>query len=171
MPSTFTKQIHAGLDQGFGLQVAIESFPDIELAFESLASERLGIELLNVRHDDLATLPTTDDEILWWEVWWPVRGDRAAVTDSFRQLAQGLEFRLAKGELPFPERTVLLMQGAERAMKRSMMVLNNIAELRRAKEMADFFDALLPGDQPDWLNDLLARTSMPEPGMAPLTYF
>jgi hypothetical protein len=31
----------AGLEEGFGLQVEFESFPDIELAFESLARETL----------------------------------------------------------------------------------------------------------------------------------
>ena len=39
----------AGLDE-LGLRVEFESFPDIELAFESLARDRSGIELLNVRH-------------------------------------------------------------------------------------------------------------------------
>ena len=33
-----------------------ESFPDIELAFESLARERSGIELSNVRHEDSRTM-------------------------------------------------------------------------------------------------------------------
>ena len=41
----------AGLEDGLGLQVEFESFPDIELAFESLARERSGIELLNVRQE------------------------------------------------------------------------------------------------------------------------
>ena len=46
------KQQHqAGLDEDVGLQIEFESFPDIELAFESLARERSGIELRNVRHD------------------------------------------------------------------------------------------------------------------------
>lgn len=44
-------QLEAGLEAGFGLQVEFESFPDIELAFESLARERSGIELFNVRHE------------------------------------------------------------------------------------------------------------------------
>ena len=41
----------AGLEDGLGLQVEFESFPDIQLAFESLARERQGIELLNVRQE------------------------------------------------------------------------------------------------------------------------
>ncbi|MEE9413448.1 MAG: hypothetical protein V3V22_10400, partial [Methylococcales bacterium] len=38
------------LDSGLGIQVAFESFPDVELAIESLADVRQGVELLNVRH-------------------------------------------------------------------------------------------------------------------------
>ncbi len=51
-------QEEGGLEGGFGLRVEFESFPDIELAFESLARERSGIELLNVRHEDHCTYAT-----------------------------------------------------------------------------------------------------------------
>ena len=47
----------AGMDE-LGLHVEFESFADIELAFESLARERSGIELLNVRQDGDRTLAT-----------------------------------------------------------------------------------------------------------------
>ena len=46
----------AGMEDGLGLQVEFESFPDIELAFESLAREHWGIELLNVRREDPSNL-------------------------------------------------------------------------------------------------------------------
>ena len=39
----------AGLGGGFGLILDFQSQPDIELAFESLAREGCGIELLNVK--------------------------------------------------------------------------------------------------------------------------
>jgi Subtilase family len=212
-------QIEAGLEAGFGLQVEFESFPDIELAFESLARERSGIELFNVRHEGPVTkatvfvpdgklslfehwirdylankksedgkrsldhkalintiresraatlkefwtdspfvFPETEDEMLWWEVWLPIRGDRQASVASFRRLAQMHNLLVAPGELEFPERTVLLMRGSRAQLTQSMMVLNSVAELRRAKETADFFDALPLDEQPDWLNELLART-------------
>ncbi len=64
-------QQNAGIEEGLGLQVEFESFPDIELAFERLARERYtelafeslgrersGIELLNVRHEENRTLAT-----------------------------------------------------------------------------------------------------------------
>jgi len=128
------QQRQAGIDEGVGLQIEFESFPDVELAFESLARERSGIELRNVRQDgdrtfatvfvpdgkleffenlitayldeskdsakgpknrtllnaiseiraatlqalwtdSLDSMPTADDEHLWWEVWLPTRGD------------------------------------------------------------------------------------------------
>ncbi|SFL37114.1 Subtilase family protein [Nitrosomonas aestuarii] len=215
------QQHQAGLDDGLGLQIEFESFPDIELAFESLARERSGIELLNVRHDEhrvfatvfvpdsklvifeklitsyldeskdlkkgpsnhtllnaiseirAATLqalwtdtpesmPTSDDESLWWEVWLPVKGDWQAAINQFRELAVGLGFRVAPGELVFPERIVLLVYGAVHQMKRSMITLNNIAELRRAKETAEFFDSLSPEEQPEWVNDLNDRLTLPD---------
>jgi hypothetical protein len=209
-----------GMEEGFGLQVEFEGFSDIELAFESLARERSGIELLNVRHeeqrtlatvfvpdgkletfenlirayldeskdtksgprnhkllnaiseiraatlnalwtDDPAVLPSTDEETFWWGVWLPVRGDRAATTGRFKKLAERLGFALMPGELQFPERTVLLAYGSAGQMKQSILTLNSIAELRRAKETAEFFDSLPPEEQPEWLDDLRARLTVP----------
>jgi hypothetical protein len=51
-------QEEAGLESGFGLRVEFESFPDVPLAFESLARERQGIELLNVREEGQRTNAT-----------------------------------------------------------------------------------------------------------------
>jgi len=214
------QQRQAGLDEGFGLQIEFESFPGVELAFESLARERSGIELRNVRHDGHKTfatvfvpdgklgvfetlitdylddskdkksgpahskllnaisdiraatlqalwtdspdaMPTTDDEHLWWEVWLPTRGDRQGVVNQFRETATGLNFRIAPGELFFPERSVLLVYGSVGQMKRSMMALNSIAELRRAKETAEFFDSLNPEEQPQWIDELNDRLTLP----------
>ena len=213
----------AGLEGGFGLQVEFESFPDIELAFESLARESSGIELLNVRHeeqrthatvlvpdgklqhfegliqdylgekrdrrghardhktlinaiqqirvaslralwtDDPQVFPATDDETFWWEVWLPIRGDRSGTIATFRRLAEAQDIRVAPEELEFLERTVLLVHASKGQMQRSMMTLNSIAELRRAKETAEFFDALRPDEQPEWLDELIGRTRFAEP--------
>ena len=210
----------AGMDE-FGLQVEFESFPKIELAFESLARERSGIELLNVRHDGDRTYATVfvpdgrldhferlirdylearrdtagrardnrklvdtireiraaslralwtdtetefprEDEVrLWWEVWLPVRKDRRGLIASFRERAEAQGMRVASGELVFPERTVLLVSASLEQMQQSMLTLNSIAELRRAKETGEFFDSLQPDEQQEWLDELLARTQFP----------
>ena len=54
----WSAQQESGLDDGLGLRIEFESFPDIDLAFESLARERSGIELLNVRYDEHRTYAT-----------------------------------------------------------------------------------------------------------------
>lgn len=217
------RQREAGLEEGIGLQIEFESFPDVELAFESLAKERSGIELRNVRQDNNKTyatvfvpdgklgifeklitdyldadkdnktgpahsrllnaiseiraatlyalwtdtpdsMPTRDDEHLWWEVWLPTRGDRQGIVNQFKGMAAGLGFRNAPGVLHFPERSVLLVYGSVSQMKRSMMTLNSIAELRRAKETAEFFDALPPQEQPEWGDELNGRLTLPADG-------
>ena len=208
----------AGAEEGLGLQVEFESFPEIELAFESLARERSGIELLNVRHvgdrthatvfvpdgklghfeqlirdylnerrnragraydhrtlinaireiraaslralwtDTDAEFPAADEGPLWWEVWLPVRKDRKAVIASFRERAEAQEMRVAPGNLFFPERSVLLVSASVEQMQNSILTLNSIAELRRAKDTAEFFGSLRPDEQAEWLDELLART-------------
>lgn len=226
MATSREAQEDAGLDGGFGLQVEFESFPDIELAFENLARERSGIELLNVRHekqrtcatvfvpdgklkhfegqlrdyleekrdrkghardhkrlfnaiqqiraaslkalwtDDIQVFPTSDDETFWWEVWLPIRGDRVLCVNTFRTLALAQSLRVAPGALEFPERTVLLVYGSTGQMKRSIMTLNSIAELRRAKDTAEFFDSMSLEEQPTWIDELLDRTRFAGPNTA-----
>lgn len=220
-------QEQAGLDGGFGLQVEFESFPDIELAFESLARERSGIELLNVRHEDQRTLatvfvpdgklqhfenliidylkekrdrsgrardhkklintireiraatlralwtddpevyPVSDQESFWWEVWLPIRGDRVGTVNTFRRMAGAQNLRVAVGELRFPERTVLLVYGSADQMSRSIVTLNSIAELRRAKDTAEFFDALSPEEQSEWVDEFLRNAEFARPEHSP----
>ena len=214
----------AGIEEGLGLQVEFESFPDIELAFESLARERSGIELLNVRQeknrthatvfvpdgkldhfgglirdylaekrdragrprdnqrlidaiqriraaslralwtDAAGAFPDAGEGAVWWEVWLPVRRGRQAVVAAFRQRAEAQGMQTAPGELAFPERTVLLIHASTEQMRRSIVTLNGIAELRRAKEMAEFFDSLRPEEQGEWLGDLLTRSRFSSDG-------
>lgn len=223
LAETAEQQRQAGIDEGIGLQLEFESFPEVELAFESLARERSDIELRNVRQDgsktfatvfvpdgkldffeklvtayldeskdkksgpanskllnaiaeiraatlqalwtdDPKSMPTADNEKLWWEIWLPTRGDRQGVINQFKDIAAGLGFRISSGELFFPERSVLLIYGSVGQMKRSMMTLNNIAELRRAKETAEFFDSLSPAEQPQWVDELNSRLTLPVAG-------
>ena len=205
--------------EGLGIQVEFESFPGIELAFESLARERSGIELLNVRHDgtvtratvfvpdgklqrfeslihdylaekrdsigrardnrrlidaiqhirsatvkalwtDVEEFPSQEDDLFWWEVWIriPIRHEwRAAVAD-FRERAAARGMRVAQGEVIFPERGVLLVNSSVTQMQDSMLFLNHVAELKRAKDTAEFFDSMTISEQREWLDDLLSRT-------------
>ena len=211
------------MDERLGLQVEFESFPDIELAFESLARERSGIELLNVRQGgnltratvlvpdgkldhfehlirdylaekrdsigrardnrrlidtirriraatlqalwtDDAAFPVQEDGQFWWEVWIRVQREGHAFDNRFRERATVQGMQVAPGEVIFPERAVLLVYASVTQMQGSTMFLNDVAELRRARETADFFDSQPMSEQREWLNDLLCRTSFVSDG-------
>ena len=216
-----TRQVQqdAGVEEG--IQVEFESFPDIKRAFENLAREHWGIELLNIRRESNRThatvfvpdgkldhferlihnyliekrdkngkaidnrklidtireirvaslqslwtdaveiFPTVDDAPFWWEVWLPIRGNQEATAQVFRERAEALGMQVTQGSLMFPERIVLLVRASLEQMQRSMAILNNIAELRRAKETADFFESMPTDEQHAWLDDLLKRVQYP----------
>ena len=107
--------------------------------------------------DSTDVYPTLDDGAVWWEVWLPIRGDRRATVGAFRERAGAQGMDVAPGELIFPERTVLMVRASVEEMQRSMVTLNSIAELRRPKETADFFDSLEREEQAEWLDDFLNR--------------
>ena len=218
--NTSDSQRDAGIKEGLGLQIEFESFPDVEMAFESLARERWGIELHNVRHhndrtfatvfvpdgklqhfEDLVydylaekrdragrardnrrlidairqirtaslralwtdtsdSFPSQEEGSFWWEVWLPVRRDRDTMINMFREQAKLNEMRVMQGEIKFPERTVLLVYTSVNKMERSIVTLNCIAELRRAKETAEFFDSLPVDQQSEWLQNLEDRMQL-----------
>lgn len=108
--------------------------------------------------DDRELLPSDDEEPIWWEAWLPVRRNREQVVEALRLEAGSREFQVAQGQLEFPERTVVLLHGCSRQIKDSVIMLNNIAELRRAKETAEFFHEMRVGEQSEWLDELLSRT-------------
>jgi Subtilase family len=118
--------------------------------------------------DDLEQLPENPKEMFWWEVWLPVRGDRRAVLHDFRLLAEKAGIVVSDQILEFPERSVLLANGNKQQFSVSGVLLNNVSELRKAKETAAFFDELTPNEQLAWAEDLKARLVQPqEPSVVP----
>jgi hypothetical protein len=111
--------------------------------------------------EDLALLPQNREEPFWWEVWLPERGNREVIIEDFQKLATSVGCIVANGRVDFPERTVVLMYGSEQQFSQSAMTLNCVAELRRAKETAEFFDGMHAEEQHEWKDDLLDRTVFP----------
>lgn len=110
--------------------------------------------------DDPELLPQSVDEQFWWEVWLPVRGERNMVVADFRKFATLANCTVSEHQANFPERTVLLMYGSQQQLSQSVMMLNCVAELRRAKDTAEFFDGMTRDDQQGWLDDALGRLSV-----------
>jgi Subtilase family len=215
-----TRQAGQGLESGLGLQIHFVSQPGIELAFESLANDNKGIELLSVRKDgdstfanvfvpdgkldhfekyvaeylaekknrkgdaidhkalintiasvraaelrelwtdDPVLFPETIDEQFWWEVWLSVRGQRDAVVADFRKLAALANCTVSEHQVNFPERTVVLMYGSRQQLSTSVMTLNCVAELRRAKDTAEFIDGMPREEQQNRSDEMLSRLTV-----------
>ncbi|SOZ19438.1 S8 family peptidase [Cupriavidus taiwanensis] len=118
------------------------------------------VEIRTLWTDEPALLPEDRDEAFWWEVWLPVRDDRDAVIVDFRTLMQRAGCEIPNKQIAFPERTVVLMRGSQAQVQTSLLGLNCVAEFRRAKETADFFDSMGVEEQRDWQQDLIQRTQI-----------
>ncbi|PYG98108.1 hypothetical protein CVV67_22990, partial [Arthrobacter stackebrandtii] len=111
--------------------------------------------------DDPALLPEDKSEEFWWEVWLPVRGARLAVINDFKKIVELSGCEVSEARADFPERSVVLMRGSQLQLSQSVVGLNCVAELRRAKETADSFDDLAGEEQIEWLDELVAWTDYP----------
>lgn len=105
--------------------------------------------------------PADPNEQLWWEVWLPTRGRPAAVVADFRKLAAAAGCEVGEAVARFPERSVLLMRGSVRQFGQSTLVLNCVAELRRAKDTAALFDSMPIAEQREWVDEAVARLQAP----------
>ncbi|WP_427914802.1 S8 family peptidase [Ramlibacter sp. MMS24-I3-19] len=219
----------ADVQTAIGIQIEFESQQGVELAAESLARDRQGIELMNVReHGDqvLATvfvpdgklvhfenlitayaehrtnvngapldnrrlidairqvrvatfdslwtdaaeaLPANDAQAIWWEAWLPGGETRLQVIADFRKVCELAGLLVADRVLHFPERSVVQMHGSKGRLLQSALVLNMIAELRRAKTTAEFFAALPLNEQAEWGESLQERLSPQHAGNSYVT--
>src|SRR5258708_2210697 len=110
--------------------------------------------------DDAAEFPPENAQ-MWWEVWLRVCDDREHFSGLFRQHAAHLGIDVKVDEIQFPDRTVLLARGTALQIAQSMNLLSCIAELRKAKETADFFNGITKVEQAQWIQELLGRTEWP----------
>ena len=106
------------------------------------------------------TLPFPEDgEDIWWEVWL-TRDD--STTDAHEdakvvQQLQAVNATLSDRRLLFPEHIVRLVKATPPQLAQSLMLLDNLAELRLPKDAADFFTELPLVQQQAWTDDLLRR--------------
>jgi len=102
--------------------------------------------------------PTTD-EAIWWEVW--LWNPEEQALNNFRAVAERLGIRTGEQSLAFQSTRVLLAYGTPEQMSMSVDVVDSIAELRRAKEVASVFMEKPRWEMGQWVNDLLTRTLPP----------
>jgi hypothetical protein len=98
-------------------------------------------------------------ERVWWEVW--LRRHDGHELDRITEFAEATGLKLSERRLVFDDRIVVLAFGSAEKLAQSLLVLNDIAELRGVKETAAFFVEQSPKEQADWANSLLERLQKP----------
>ncbi len=115
--------------------------------------------------DSPELLPANPEESFWWEVWLRRSADDGvSAVDDFRRLAAISQCQVNDAVVDFPERSVVVMYGSQQQLGQSVMALNCVAELRRAKDTAEFFVGMGTVEQQQWSTDLLARLQPPGEG-------
>jgi hypothetical protein len=107
--------------------------------------------------------PPAENEAIFWEVWLRAGPEREAFLEAFRHHAQRLELDIGDEQLNFPDRTVVIAQGTRAQMSRSVDLLNCVAELRKAKQTAEFFTSLTTPEQFEWIEEALGRINQAPP--------
>lgn len=119
--------------------------------------------------DTANALPNEDNEVIWWEAWLPAGKHQGMVIADFGKVVEMSGLAVGKHVLQFPERLVILIHGSKAQLLGSPLVLNMIAELRRAKTTAEFFASLPSEEQADWANDLRGRLATAHVGNSYVT--
>lgn len=100
-----------------------------------------------------------EDLDVWWEVWLRKTNDGE---DKVVKNLTGIDAKIGESRLEFAEHIVRLVRATAKQLSQSLILLDNLAELRKPQEMNDFIthpDITLT-DKEALLNDLLARTDI-----------
>jgi hypothetical protein len=101
-----------------------------------------------------------DKDVIWWELW--LRRTDGKEVLRLTAFAERSKIVLGRRHLTFDDRIVLLAHATPSALASAIDVLDDFAELRKAKELAGFFAKQGGVEQAEWVRDLLARTSPPK---------
>jgi hypothetical protein len=100
-----------------------------------------------------------EDETIWWEVW--LRRQDGNEVERLMEFTAAQEIEVAPRRLMFDDRLVTLVRSTPAQLAASIDVLNDLAEVRKAKETATVFVNMGLVDQGAWVKELRARVTPP----------
>jgi hypothetical protein len=108
---------------------------------------------------DASEVYPEEREVMWWEVW--LRRQDGSELSRLMEFAGLQDLEVAPRRLQFDDRIVTLVRASPAQLASSVDVLNDLAEVRKAKETAMVFADMAPEEQGEWAKELLARTTPP----------
>jgi hypothetical protein len=110
---------------------------------------------------DEPEIPFPDEnEVVWWEVWFrKTNNDRDRINNVVTNIEES-GAQIGQLQLDFPEHFVRLVKASANQLSKSLMLLDNLAELRHPQELSDFIihDEISISEKEQWLKDLADRT-------------
>ncbi|HLH12723.1 MAG TPA: S8 family peptidase [Methylovirgula sp.] len=103
-----------------------------------------------------------EDEKISWEVW--LRRQDGNELHRLLEFADQSNLQIGERRLGFDDRIVVLVKGTAADLSESLDVLNDLAEVRKAKVSSAFFADAPAEEQAQWLDDLKGRTNSPGTG-------
>jgi Subtilase family len=129
---------------------------------ERIAVLRLAT-LREIWTDARESFPRPHDKV-WWEVW--LRRSDGHEIERLQASAANTDMVIGSRHLVFDNRVIVLAQATATQLASALNVIDDFAELRAARVSSEFFTALSPAEQADWISDLVNRTE-PAPATAP----
>lgn len=126
-----------------------------------LISNISDIRLASLRsfwNEPTIEFPSAQD-IIWWEIWLRRENFQTDENEDQKVITQltAAGANIGNRRLIMPEHIIRLVKGTYEQLSSSLLLLDNLAEIRKAKDTAQFFTDLRNFEQMDWVNDLLAR--------------
>lgn len=137
-----------------------------EAMLDPVATLRLAT-LRGLWTDAVEAYPQDENAVIWWEVWLRRQdGDDGGELARLMEFAALKELQVSPRRLQFADRTVTLVEASPAQLSASIDVLNDVAEVRKAKQVATVFVDMGPHEQGEWTRELVDRTT-PAGGDAP----
>lgn len=99
---------------------------------------------------------------IWWELW--LRHSDGEELERLSAVAAELEIDVGDRHLIFDNRTIVLARATAQQLSLAGDLLDDFAELRRARITAEFFRRMRAAEQAEWAAELAERTRTPGPG-------
>lgn len=130
-----------------------------EKRYEDIYDRVLTVRLAALRAlwtDSQEVYPSSDSDTIEWEIW--LRRTDGKELKRLEEFAEKTKISLGERRLQFDDRIVVLALASPRVLATALDVLDDIAELQKAKETATFFVNLKTKEQAEWVIDLVKRT-------------
>jgi len=131
---------------------------DTPKANELIANlETIRLATLKAFWTDEQEIPfPNENEEVWWEAWFMKTNINEIKLEDVKNNLEIFDVEMSETMLEFPEHYVKLIKGTSQQLSKSLMLLDNLAELRKPQELADLIlqeDVKLT-EKEEWLKDL-----------------